>query len=152
MGCPDDVVFALITGDGRIAVVAAGPHASPNGRWLPLIDTPKPPDTATHTHVYTLQLIDGEPTVVWVQREWTTAELAAANRVTLAGQIGDNIATLLATVDALNLLTERTNADINTNPAAAIKQVARECKTVARQTLRIARVVAGRLDTTNSGS
>ena len=63
-----------------------------------------------------------------------------------------NIDTLLATVTALNTLTALTNAEINQNPAAHIKSLARECKTVARQTVRIARLLTGSTLTADSGS
>jgi hypothetical protein len=53
------------------------------------------------------------------------------------------IASLFAAIDALRLLVERTNADINANPAAAIKDVAREAMTIARQTIRFARLLTG---------
>ncbi len=70
----------------------------------------------------------------------------------LRQDVDASIATLLATVAALNELTARTNADINTNPAAAIKDVAREVKTCARQTLRLARLTVAAFDSADTGS
>lgn len=61
------------------------------------------------------------------------------------------IATLLATVEALNAITALTNADINSNPAAVIKDVVREVKTVARQTIRLARLRVAAFDTGDTG-
>lgn len=70
---------------------------------------------------------------------------------TLRQDVSASVATLLAAVDELNTLTDRTNADINANPAAAIKVVAREVKTVARQTLRLARLASGMFDSADIG-
>jgi hypothetical protein len=61
------------------------------------------------------------------------------------------IDTLLVTVDNLNLITAMTNATINANPAAVIKDVAREVKTTARQALRLARLAVAAFDTTDTG-
>jgi hypothetical protein len=62
------------------------------------------------------------------------------------------IVALLAVVGALNTLSARTDADINANPAAAIKQVATGVKVCCRQTLRLARLRAGAFDTGDTGT
>jgi hypothetical protein len=49
-----------------------GPHG-----WLPIVHTDRPPDTATDTADYSLELVDGQPTEVWTVRPWTQAELDA---------------------------------------------------------------------------
>lgn len=67
-------------------------------------------------------------------------------RVHLEAKSREHIASLLAVVTALNEITDLTNAEINDNPAAVLKDVARECKTIARQTARIARLVVGAFD------
>lgn len=124
--------------------------------WYQVVEVARPADTATDTFQRTVELVNGVPTVVWTQRPWTTEELAArtafANQATLTTQVADNIATLLTSVTALNEITARTNATINANPAATIKDLTRELKTVARQTIRVARLVARQLDTTDSGT
>lgn len=83
--------LALVADDGQIAVIADAPHDTPNGQWLPIVDTPKPPDTDTDTYVYTLQLVAGVPTVVWVQQplsvEEQTARRRAANDTVLRERI-----------------------------------------------------------------
>jgi phage-related tail protein len=61
------------------------------------------------------------------------------------------IATLLATVEALNAITAMTNATINANPAAIIKDVVREVKTCARQAIRLARLQVAAFDTGDIG-
>lgn len=62
------------------------------------------------------------------------------------------VAVLLESVANLNALTALTNAEINANPAAAIKALARETKTVARQTIRLARIALGAYDSADTGS
>ena len=58
---------------------------------------------------------------------------------------------LVLVVENLNALTDLTNADINANPAAVIKDLARECKTIARQANREARLTSGRTEDTYTG-
>lgn len=45
--------------------------------YFEVVDTPRPDDTATTTHVYSVELVDGTPTVVWAPRPKTQAELDA---------------------------------------------------------------------------
>ncbi len=62
----------------------------PDGGWtdelaalcgfLPVTDTTQPPDTATTTHDRSVELIEGTPTVVWVERPKTQTELAGERR------------------------------------------------------------------------
>jgi hypothetical protein len=62
------------------------------------------------------------------------------------------IDTLLATVTALNAVTALTNAEINANPAQSIKVLTREVKTVARQLIRMARLMSGAFDSGDTGT
>jgi hypothetical protein len=62
------------------------------------------------------------------------------------------IDTLLATVTALNAVTALTNAEINANPAQSIKVLTREVKTVARQQIRMARLMSGAFDSGDTGT
>jgi hypothetical protein len=52
----------------------------------------------------------------------------------------------------VNLITDMTNSAINANPAAIIKDLARECKTIARQANREARLTSGRTEDTYTGA
>lgn len=70
----------------------------------------------------------------------------------LHADVEASIATLITTVDTLNTVTARTNTEINTNPAASIKDVAREVKTVARQLTRLSRMCAAVFDSPNIGA
>lgn len=106
---------------------------------MPIIEQHKNESWDFATRQRTEQIVDVDVTV-------------DVNTATLKSEVAANIATLLASVTALNNITALTNATINANPAATIKDVARETKTVARQAIRIARLLVGQLDTTDSGS
>ena len=127
-----------------------GPHG-----WLEVVTTPRPPDTDTTTHDYALVLVDGVPTEVWTARPWTSDELAAAesqaNTQQMVAESDEAVDKLVLVVENLNALTDLTNADINANPAAVIKDLARECKTIARQANREARLTSGRTEDTYTG-
>jgi hypothetical protein len=70
----------------------------------------------------------------------------------LRADIETSIDILLATVATLNTITALTNTEINANPAAVIKDVAREVKTCARQTLRLARLQVAAFDSDDCGT
>lgn len=167
----------LDTGEWVMALPDADPALWHACGWWAVVDAARPADTPTTTWDRTLELVDGVPTVVWVERPKTAgeiaAETAAANSATLTGQVGDNVATLLTTVatystvigngsdpagtTSLQALGNISNANLMTaqNMKALIGFVldlARQGKTVARQDIRIARLVAGELDSVDSGS
>lgn len=127
-----------------------GPHG-----WLPVVTTERPPDTATNTHTYSVELIDGVPTEVWTPRPWTPEELAGqesqVNTTQMVAESDESVDKLIAVIEALNAITDMTNATINQNPAAVIKDLARECKTIARQANREARLTSGRTEDTDTG-
>jgi len=128
---------------------------APHG-WHPIAVTPRPPDTATDTSDYSLVLIDGVPTEVWTVRPKTPEELgveeAQANMTQMVAESAEAVDKLVLVVENLNLITDMTNADINANPAAIIKDLARECKTIARQANREARFTSGRTESTDTGA
>ena len=127
-----------------------GPHG-----WAPIVETPRPPDTDTTTHDYSLDVVDGQPVETWTPRPWTPAELEArtaqANTTQMVTESDESVDKLVAVVEALNAITDLTNAEINANPANVIKDVARELKTVARQANREARLTSGRTESTDTG-
>jgi hypothetical protein len=49
--------------------------------WFAVVDAPRPADTDTSTHDRSIELVHGLPTVVWTEREWTDAEVAARREV-----------------------------------------------------------------------
>ena len=139
--------YDLATWEGEIV----GPHG-----WLPVTHVDRPPDTATDTFDYSLDLVDGQPTEAWTQRPWTQAELdaqaAQANTTQMVEEQDESVDKLVLVVENLNALTDMTNAEINANPAAIIKDLAREVKTVARVANREARMTSGRTESTDTGA
>lgn len=63
--------------DGQLWDIRPGQHPPETAGWHPVIDTPRPDDTATHTHERTIRLIDGAPIVVWSPRAWEEGEIHA---------------------------------------------------------------------------
>jgi hypothetical protein len=124
--------------------------------WFQVVAVPRPLDTPTTTFTRSLILIGGEPTEQWTERAKTQAELDAVTRAIntaiLVGDATTNIDTLLASVVALNAITALSNATINANPAAVIKDLTREVKTVARQAIRLARLATNSTLTADSGT
>jgi hypothetical protein len=71
--------------------------------------------------------------------------------IQLVAESDESVDKLVLVVEALNAITALTNAEINANPAAVIKDLARECKTIARQANREARLTSGRTESTDTG-
>jgi hypothetical protein len=76
---------------------------------------------------------------------------AQTNTTQMVAESDEAVDKLVLVVENLNALTDLTNADINANPAAVIKDLARECKTIARQANREARLTSGRTESTDTG-
>jgi hypothetical protein len=74
-----------------------------------------------------------------------------ANQRALHDACMASIDTLLASVAALTVVTNLANPTMNQNAAASIKDVAREVKTVARCTARLARLMCASFDSTDVG-
>lgn len=102
-------------------------------------------DTDAGTYTVT---VDG---VVTETRPLTAAESTTFNTTQMVAEQDESVDKLVAVVEALNRLTSMTNADINANPAAVIKDLARECKTIARVANREARFTSGRTESTDTG-
>jgi hypothetical protein len=75
-----------------------------------------------------------------------------ANTAQMVEEQNESVDKLVAVVEALNALTALTNSEINANPAAIIKDLARECKTIARVANREARLTSGRTEDTHTGT
>jgi len=123
--------------------------------WLALVVVPRPPDTPTTTFDYTIGLVAGLPTEIWTERPKNQGELdneaAVQNTQQMIDESDESVDKLVLVIENLNALTDMTNADINANPAAIIKDLARECKTIARQANREARLTSGRTESTDTG-
>lgn len=113
--------------------------------WLPVTETPRPDDTDTATHDYSVELVDGTPTETWTVREWTADELAArqaaTDRAALLEEIG-RIDAALATEDArIQPCLDDGPQTINASPAQYIKYNARALKRVIKAARDLAAVV-----------
>lgn len=109
------------------------PWADGMGGWYYVIPVTKPADTATQ--IYESQLIaqNNIPVMVWVARDKTPEELTDYNARQNEQQIKDALNTALAD---LQTLIDTLNATINSNPANAIKIVARAERRIIRILLR----------------
>jgi len=123
--------------------------------WFTVVNTARPADTATDTSDRSLVLNGTVPTETWTIRPWTAEELARNEAQTNTAQMIDesdeSVDKLVLVIEALNAITALTNADINANPAAILKDLTRECKTIARQANREARLTSGRTESTDTG-
>ena len=77
---------------------------------------------------------------------------AQANTTQMVAESDEAVDKLVLVVEALNAITALTNAEINQNAAAVIKDLAHECKTIARQANREARLTSGRTESTHTGT
>ena len=115
--------------------------------WLPVVEVPRPDDTATHTSdPAPVALVAGVPTQQWTVRPWTAEELAAraaaaqheADRLTVRQIISD----LQAEKARAQAVIDTPNATIKTNPAPYVVDVARAAKRIADAAIGLARYVA----------
>lgn len=140
--------------------------------WLPVVETPRPTDTATDTHDYSVEFVGGVPTVTWTPRPWTADELVQreyeANRVALREdtateliKLDEAIADLtakLAAAPAVGSIRTHKAAITNSYSAALARDVddflidlARDMKKIARQVARLARQQVGDFSTSDVG-
>ena len=94
--------------------------------------TERPPDTETETTDRSLELVDGTPTETWTVRPKTQEEIDAATASENQKAIVTNLEEDMANMDAILAMT---NADINANPAAVIKEICRMNKRLGRTAL-----------------
>lgn len=113
--------------------------------WYQVVDVPRPDDTPTTTHDLTVQLVDGTPTVVWVERPMTpdeTTDYAAdSNRQTVITAVRDAMDTLALVINDMT-----TYRDLpNPTSGQALAQVSDLCQAVtvmARNQRRLIRLAA----------
>ena len=163
IGQPPDVVFY---GGRWYDLRTRDPDTLATVGWLPVTETPRPADTATTTHDYSVTLVAGVPTETWTPRPWTQAELnaraAEANRQQLEADTGADLTKLSDAIAALALLlgdattvgsirawkapiTNTANLTGAQGKALAdlLIQAVQSNRKVARQTLRLAKAMVG---------
>jgi hypothetical protein len=97
--------------------------------FVVVVQVAKPADTATDTFDRSVTLPAGVPTVTWTQRPWTAGELADRQATVNRSAITTNLAQDMADIQ---LIIDSTNASINSNPAVAIKALARMMRRLGR--------------------
>lgn len=88
--------------------------------WVEIVDTVRPVDTVAVTYDRTLELIEGVPTVVWVQRPKNSIEIAADVAQAKVVKLQASIATLRNWA-----VTARGATVTSTNAVAALGTVVR---------------------------
>jgi len=107
-------------------------------------------DTSTATVEENGSVVETRPFTA-TEQERFDAVLGEKNVHQMEQESGEAVDKLLLVVENLNAITDLTNSEINANPAAIIKDLARECKTIARQANREARLTSGRTEDTYTG-
>lgn len=100
--------------------------------WFAVVEVAQPADTQTDTFDRSVTLVAGVPTVTWTQRPKTQAELDAATAQVNQSAIVTNLTQDQA---AMQAIIDTSNATINSSPAAAIKNIARNLRRLNRQAL-----------------
>lgn len=114
--------------------------------WYPVVESPRPADTATDTYDPAYAVTGSSVAQSWTPRPWTAEELAAqaeaaayeARRLTVKAIIAD----LRAEKTRAQAVIDTPNATIKTNPAPYVVDVARAAKRIADAAIDLARYVA----------
>ena len=144
--------------------------------WLPVVETPRPADTATHTSdPAPVALVAGVPTQQWTVRPWTAEELAArqqqANQQALTTDTTTDLSKVRDAIDKLAILLADnttagsirawkqpiTNAQTLTGAqgkalADLLIDHAQATRKIARQVMRLAKLQVGDLGAADVGA
>jgi len=93
--------------------------------------------------------LDARPYTVEENAAADLRAVRAANATTLKAEIAAQVDVLMDTITTLNAVATKTNANIG---PADTKTVARDARAVARALIRVCRLAAGVLDSTDSGA
>lgn len=141
--------------------------------WVEVVETPKPPDTATHTyHTYTVELVNGVPTQVWQSRPWTAEELDSLQEATNEQKLLDDAkADLLKVTEVINdtklllgdntvpgsirswrgTVTNQYNATVLRNLGDLLIQLTQDVRKISRQVQRLGKLQVRDLDSADVG-
>ncbi len=125
--------------------------------WFQVAEATRPADTAIQTYQATLQIVNGVPTQVWVERLKTVEEKKIDQETTIIELLRQNPSThideLRAAVTALETLRQMTNVAMNTefnaNPAAFLKKMLVPMIVIGRKEIRLAQLGLEVFDTTD---
>lgn len=124
--------------------------------WYEVVQTRRPDDTPTETSDLEYVFADGTVTQVWVAREWTTEEsaaaLRAANEQALRNGLQAVITTALERQATVQAVIDTPNATIRDSPAPHIVAIARATKRQDRAIIRLARLAGDLLDSADTGT
>jgi hypothetical protein len=144
-------MYALVV-DGKIRSVGGLPRAArrlDTGEWVlgfneyadeatrvacgyvKVVDAVKPADTGTGTFVRSLELVDGVPTVVWSERQFTADELAGKRAQDNGDAIREQAALAVQANKAFLGLASPTNAQV----VAQVRSLTRQSNGLVRLTL-----------------
>lgn len=101
--------------------------------YYPVVDTPKPEDTATTVYVSSVEMVDGVPTQVWTATARPSEEVAAFTGEQNEKTIKD---ALESSLGELQTLIDTPNSTINSGPAPYIKVLARAIRRIIRLLIR----------------
>lgn len=96
--------------------------------WHEVQDAERPPDTETHTHERSVEVVDGVPAVVWTPRAWTAEEVEARNAPPARVRT-------YALKAALKLALMDPGSGVAMTPEAAVEMLPEPQRTVAREGL-----------------
>jgi hypothetical protein len=120
----------------------ADPADQRKAGYYRITPTPRPADTPGTTYDRNHDLTDW-PTIreYWSPRPKTDLERATDNARQLERDTATNIDAIRHATDNIRTIIDTPNAQINAGPAPYIKAMARDCLDIARQTIRLARII-----------
>lgn len=89
--------------------------------WLPVVDSPRPADTATTTSDRTIAVVAGKPTVTWTARDKTPGEIAGEARMVELATLRDNIVTKAITFLEADAAAAQARADSITGAITTVQ-------------------------------
>lgn len=105
-----------------------------------VVETPKPSDELPVVYLhYTVELVEGVPTQVWVPTELSPEEADQKAQEDTAQVTENNIDSKIVTVDlpAMQAVLDQTNAQLREDPAQELKAMARAIRRIDKKLLHI---------------
>ena len=99
--------------------------------YLPVVETPRPPDTETTTYDYSLVVTEDEIVETWTERPKTEGELEAEAITANDEEISNKIETV--DMPAMQAIIDQTNANLRADPSQELKDIARAVRRLDRK-------------------